>query len=162
MGDSGPRPELLRLQVGVDRRGDRAAAAVAQHDHHPDAVAERVERKVDAAHAHVAQHVAGHANHEQIVETLAEEHFGRHAGIGAADDDGERGLLGHLALRANHAHFQAVARHDVARLAFAGGAGAAALHPPREHAVAVFQDSSCASSASSGTGLADGFLGSNR
>ena len=54
-------------------------------------------------------------------------------------------LLGHLALRAHHAHFQAVARHDVARLALAGRAGAAALHPAREHAVAVLQDSRRAS-----------------
>src|SRR4029078_7193090 len=77
-------PETERAQTRIDRAGARAAAAVPQNDHDADAVAEGVESEIDASHADVAEHVASDADHEQVVEALAEQHLGRDAGVGAA------------------------------------------------------------------------------
>ena len=73
-----------------ERRLHRAAALVAQHDE---------QRRVQV-HAGVLQrahdlgrdHVAGHANDEELAEARVEHQLGRHARIAAAEDRGV-GLL---------------------------------------------------------------------
>ena len=109
------------------------------HDDALDALAQGVQCKLDATHADVAQDVAGDANDEKVVEALPEEHLQRYARVGAADDNRERRLLGHLAQRPVHADFEAVALHDVPRLALGDGARPATFHPPGEHPVAVLE-----------------------
>ena len=83
---------VLGREVRVDRRGDGAAGAVAQHDQQLQAVAELVDRVVDAPQALDAQHVARHPDDEQVVERLVEDPLDRHPGVGAAQHQRERGL----------------------------------------------------------------------
>ena len=71
---------------------DRAARVVAEHDderavEHADAELERAE------HAGVDD-VAGGAHDEQVAQALVEDDLGGDPGVGAAEEDGERVLLG--------------------------------------------------------------------
>jgi len=58
--------------------------------HNLHAVAEAVQGVVDTPEAFVGQDIAGNANHEQVVESLPENHFDGDSGVGTADDDRER------------------------------------------------------------------------
>jgi hypothetical protein len=53
-----------------------------------------MDRVVDAAQALAADDVPRHAHDEQVVHALAEHHLHGDSGVGAAEDDAERPLLG--------------------------------------------------------------------
>ena len=93
-------PQLLQ------RGDDGAALRVAQH--HDQAGAEAVGRELHAADLRGSHHVPGHADHEQVPQPLVEDDLGRHARIGAAQDD-RRGLLARHQLGAPHEAGEAVA-----------------------------------------------------
>ena len=83
-----------RLQL-LDGRRDRAATRVAEHDDEPRV--ELLGRELDAADLRRRDDVAGNADDEQVAEPLIEHDLGRHARVGAAEDDRERLLpLGEL------------------------------------------------------------------
>ena len=129
----------MRLEECVDGGRDGTAAEMPQHDETLDIVGQGLQGVFDAAHADVTQDVARDPDDEQVVESLTEEQLGRHAGVRAADHHRKRRLLGKLALRPFHADLQTLGRHHVLRALAGHAAQAAALHPPREHPVAVFQ-----------------------
>ena len=87
------RPQVPRLLLRrplelFDRRLDRPAARVAEHDDEPGAELRR--RELDAADLRRRDDVAGDTDDEQVAETLAEHELGRHPGVGAAENDGDR------------------------------------------------------------------------
>jgi hypothetical protein len=60
--------------------------------HHDQARPEVRAGVLDAAHDFGRDHVAGHANHEQVTESGIEDEFGRHPRIAAPQDGGEWAL----------------------------------------------------------------------
>jgi hypothetical protein len=70
------------------RRGHGAALRVPHH--HSEPRFEPLGRELDAADLRGCDDVAGHADDEQVTETLAEDELRRNAGIGAAENDGKR------------------------------------------------------------------------
>ena len=79
-------PQLL------ERGEDRAALRVAEHDDQPRA--EALGGELDAADLRRRDDVAGDADDEQVAQALVEDDLGRHARVGAAEDDRERLLPG--------------------------------------------------------------------
>ena len=71
-----------------ERGQDRAALRVPEHDDQPRA--EPRGGELDAADLRRRDDVAGDADDEQIAEPLIEDDLGRHARVGAAEDDRER------------------------------------------------------------------------
>ena len=87
------RAQVARLVVRrprelLERRQDRAALRVAEHDHEPRA--EPLGGELDAADLRRRDDVAGDADHEQVAQALVEDDLRRHARVRAAEDDGER------------------------------------------------------------------------
>ena len=76
----------------LERGEDRAALRVAEHD--DEARAEALRGELDAADLRRRDDVAGDADDEQVAEPLVEDDLGRHARVGAAEDDRERLLAG--------------------------------------------------------------------
>ena len=77
-------------------RSSRAWPAMAPHwewpEHDDQARAKARGGELDAADLRGRDDVAGDADHEQVAQPLVEDDLGRHARVGAAQDDGE-GLL---------------------------------------------------------------------
>ena len=110
---AGPRPRAARdrrssagcatgwpvgLPQLLERGQNRAALRVAEDDDQPRAEARRGE--LDAPDLRRRDDVAGHADDEQVAQALVEHDLGRHARIGAAENDGERLLRQPRARRA--------------------------------------------------------------
>jgi hypothetical protein len=88
-----PRRLIRRRPPHLLERGeDGAASGVAEH--HDEARAGASRRELDAADLRRRHDVAGHADDEQIAEPLIEHDLRRHAGVGTAENDGERFLIG--------------------------------------------------------------------
>ncbi len=70
---------------------------MAPHCEWPSTTTSRVPNRdggeLDAADLRRRDDVAGDADHEQIAEALIEDELGRHARVGAAEDDRERQLV---------------------------------------------------------------------
>ncbi len=80
----------LHAGGGGDGGGNRATLFVAEDD---DKIRAKVLDGVfDAAEDFVVDHVASIADHEEIAQSCVENQFGRHARIGASEDDGVRML----------------------------------------------------------------------
>ena len=93
--DDGPqvaRALVLRLLKFFEGGDDGAALRVSEHHHEPRAEPRR--RELHAVNLRRGDDVARHADDEQVAEALIEDHLGRHARVGAAQDDGERLLTG--------------------------------------------------------------------
>ena len=103
----------------VERREYGAAARVPED--HDEARAEALGGELDAADLRRRDDVAGHADHEQIAQTLIEDDLGGHARIGAAEDDGEWLLPGGELHPARGVRERRLAAHvrDEAAIAFA-------------------------------------------
>ena len=87
------RTQIARLLVQralelIDRSHHGAATRVTEHDDEPRMELRR--RELHAADLRGRNHVAGHADHEQVAEPLIENDLGRHARVGATQDDRER------------------------------------------------------------------------
>src|SRR6516225_4020460 len=63
-------------------------------EYHHEAHAEGRSRELDAADLRWRDDVAGHADDEQVAESLVEDDLGGHARVRAAEHDGERFLPG--------------------------------------------------------------------
>jgi hypothetical protein len=90
------RAQVARLRFGAllqlfDGRQNGAAARVPEHDNEPRAESRR--RELDASYLGGSDDIAGHANDEEITETLVEHDLDGHTRIGAAKDDRERLLV---------------------------------------------------------------------
>ena len=85
-----PRLVLRRPLQRFERRQNRAALRMAEHDDEPRAVA--LGGELDAADLRRRDDVAGDADDEEIAEALIEHDLGRHARVGTSEDDGERRL----------------------------------------------------------------------
>src|SRR5271166_6438547 len=84
---------VLGREVRVDGSGNSAAARMTEDDQEPEASFEILNGVVDAPQTLRAQHVAGNANHEQLVGRLIEDPLDRYAGVRATQDQSIRSLL---------------------------------------------------------------------
>ena len=69
-----------RFEEGVDRRRQRAAAAVSEDHNQPQRLPEMLDRVAQTAERIGAEPVAGHANDEELVRALAEQKLDRRRG----------------------------------------------------------------------------------
>ena len=76
----------------LEGRVDRTAVGVAEHD--DELRVEPRRRELHAADLRRRDDVARDADDEEIAESLVEDEFGRHPGIGTAEDDREGRLAG--------------------------------------------------------------------
>jgi hypothetical protein len=72
----------------LERRKNRPALRVSQHHDEPRAEAGR--RKLDASHLRRGDDISRNADDEQVAKALVEHNLGRHAGVRASENDGER------------------------------------------------------------------------
>ena len=75
----------------LQRCRDGTAAGMPQHHHQPGAKALGCE--LDTADLRGRDDIAGHADHEQVAQTLVKDDLGRHPGVRASQNDGEGELL---------------------------------------------------------------------
>lgn len=92
---------------GIERRFDRAAIGVAEHD--GQACSERGGRELDATDERRSDDIARDAHDEQVADALIEDEFGGKSRVGAGENGGEwalsRGMLGSAKL--THHRFEA-------------------------------------------------------
>src|SRR4051812_26132842 len=82
---------------------------VAQHDHDLERPGKVLQGIAQAAHALTPEHVACDSDHEEVVETLLQDHLGGSPRIGAGKDRRKRRLHGALAVSAAevfHGHWR--------------------------------------------------------